>query len=695
MSPHQSKSHSYNGNIPLRLLIIAGLFFGLFGITNLPARADNFAMLQAPQDVQEVTPSLFGVDMYQINSYFGVVEMAAAGAYWVRPRGVYWSEVQPDEGQDPDWSALDGFQIELDTAQSYGMQVIVLIRSTPDWAQAIPGVACGPIAPDKLSAFGDFLYQLVDRYKDQVSYWELWNEPDVDPDLVPPDSQFGCWGDEDDDYYGGEYYAEMLKVAYPKIKEADPDAQVLVGGLLLDCDPENVCTNERSGKFLDGILLNDGADYFDGISFHAFDYYLGSLGQYSNTNWASSWDTTGPVGVVKADHLRSVLDSAGLTEKYLLNTEASVFCDDRFFSCDDVYETTKAHYVAQSYGGAFTQPLLGNLWFSSRANFRNTDLLGDGLVPKPAYHAYLFAQSLLARAEYVGIVKQFAGVKGYEFRLSDCPNPGETCRLWQIWSLDGGYHLVELPDLPYAVYDVDGDELEATLQQTITLEPVYIQLPASFRVRLPAVPQDYSALQNGDFEFGVSSSGQPVGWVASSGGQRGLSYSLVSSNPTIPEPDVTIPSGNYSMLLGDPSYPCITAGVPLGYAAVEQTIYIPDVPDGTPLSLDFSYVIYTQDGSSSAVYDRFELYLDDGSGPHLVYADGRTDSNVSCDFWYRLPESGWKEASIDLTQAGVSQSQLVDFRGKMVTISFQNWNRYDGYFNTLTYLDDVKLVVGQ
>ena len=135
--------------------------------------------------------------------------------------------------------------------------------------------------------------------------------------------------------------------------------------------------------------------------------------------------------------------------------------------------------------------------------------------------------------------------------------------------------------------------------------------------------------------------------------------------------------------------------MPLGYAAVEPTSYVPNVPDGTLLSLDFSFVIYTQDGSSSAVYDRFELYLDDGTGSHLVYADGRADSTVSCDFWYRLPESGWREASIDLTQAGVTQSQLVDFRGKMVTVSFQNWNRYDGYFNTLTYLDDVKLVVGQ
>jgi hypothetical protein len=42
--------------------------------------------------------------------------------------------------------------------------------------------------------------------------------------------------------FGGEYYGNMLKIVYPAIKSADPQAQVLVGGLLLDCDPVNYCT---------------------------------------------------------------------------------------------------------------------------------------------------------------------------------------------------------------------------------------------------------------------------------------------------------------------------------------------------------------------------------------------------------------------------------------------------------------------
>ena len=697
MSSNTSNNLVNRTYIVLRLMVVVGLILGVIGWKSFPARADNREIKQPPLYVEEVPPSLFGVDLYQINDYFGVDEMAAAGAYWVRPRGVFWSEVQPVEGQGPDWTALAGLEIELDNAQAQGMQVILPVSSTPDWALK-PDVSeeptsCGPIAEEYLDDFGQFMFDLVSRYKDQVKYWELGNEPDIDPDLVPVDSRYGCWGDEDDDFYGGGYYAQMLEIAYTRIKQADPQAQVLVGGLLLDCDPVNVCPQEKSAKFLQGILNNGGGAFFDGISYHAYDHYLGAPGQYFNSNWNSSWDTTGPVGGVKASYLKSVLSDAGVSGKYLFNTEASVVCIGDGSVCDDVFQTTKANYLAQSFGNAFKAGLRGNLWFSSRQGWRNTDLLTGSDPQYPAYYAYQFAQSILYQAEYVGVVKQSAGVMGYEFRLNDCPNPGETCRLWQVWSLDGGNHLIELPDLPYAVYDVDGDALAATLQQTITLEPVYIQLPPEFRVRLPAVPQDYRVLQNGDFEAGGDPLGQPAGWVASSGGQQGLSFNLVSSNPTFPETDAAIPSGNYSMLLGNPSYACATAGVPLGYAAVEQTFYVPDVPDGTLLNLDFSYVIYTQDGSSSAVYDRFEVYLDDGSGPLLVHADGRNEGTpggdpVSCDSWYRLPGSGWQDWSIDLTQP-------VDYRGKVVTISFQNWNRPDGFFNTFTYVDDVKLVVGQ
>jgi hypothetical protein len=629
-------------------------------------------------------PSLYGADMPHITATYGLTEMLAAGVYWLRPLGVSWSAVQPQKNQPPDWSILASLEQEIQNASSQGAQVILRVQSTPDWAQAVPGVYCGPILQAELPAFGDFMFALVDRYKSQVKVWELWNEPDVDPGLVPPNSQFGCWGDASDPYYGGEYFAEMLQAVYPRIKAADPQAQVLVGGLLLDCDPNRVCPQDASTRFLEGILLNQGGDYFDGVSFHAYDYYLGAQGQYFNSKWQSSWNTTGPVGNAKAEYIKSVIEQAGFPNKLIMNTEAAIVCDS---GCDSVFESTKANYLAQSYAGAFSSNLRANLWYSTRANFRNTDLFGPGLVPLPAYYAYKFSQAQLYNAEYIGKLRGIPGVTGYEFRRSDCPTPGEFCRVWVIWSLDGSSHTIELPDTPYAVYDVDGDALSNTINQEISLETRYIHLPPAFSIRLPELMTDFRRFDNGDFESGVDFTGNPAGWSAYSGGGQGLAYRLVSANPTYPTVDADIPQGNYSMLLGSPDYPCRSDGVPLGYAAVEQTFTVPLVPDGQSLHLNFDYVIYTWDGGSSDAYDRFEVFIDDSVTNRLVFFDGRAESSVACANWYRLPSAGWQTANVDLLSP-------VDYRGKTVRLVFQNWNRTDHWYNTFTYLDNVELTIG-
>jgi len=108
-----------------------------------------------------------------------------------------------------------------------------------------------------------------------------------------------------DEYYGGGYYAEMLKAVYPAIKEADPQAQVLIGGLLLDCDPTHPPEGKdcKPSKFLEGILKNDGGDYFDIISFHGYPPYSGADiggGLYNDVHHPY-WESRGGVVLGKVD----------------------------------------------------------------------------------------------------------------------------------------------------------------------------------------------------------------------------------------------------------------------------------------------------------------------------------------------------------------------------------------------------------
>ncbi len=88
-------------------------------------------------------------------------------------------------------------------------------------------------------------------------------------------SVFGCWGNPNDPYYGGGYYAELLKRAYPAAKAANPQAIVMNGGLLLDCDPRYPPPGKDClpAQFLEGMLRNQGAAYFDILAFHGYPYY--------------------------------------------------------------------------------------------------------------------------------------------------------------------------------------------------------------------------------------------------------------------------------------------------------------------------------------------------------------------------------------------------------------------------------------
>ena len=410
----------------------------------------------------------------------GLNQVAQAGTSWVRSySAVSWVAVEPVEGKR-NWNALTKLEEELRNITGKGMQTILSVRFTPSWAQKVAGYSCGPIKPEKLGAFASFVHDLVVRYSVppyNVKYWEIWNEPDIDPSLVSPDSPFGCWGDQNDAYYGGGYYAEMLKAAYPQVKAADPQAQVLVGGLVLDCDPRPgagcaaVGNSDLPPKFLEGILRNDGGLYFDGVSFHAYDYYQGQSGQYGNSNWHSAWNTNGPVSGVKVAYLRNLLAQYGHPDKFLVNTEIALLCgrsgEEPPCQADD-FANTKSYYIAQSYTTALAEGLRANIWFSL-FGWRASGLLNPGnQAPLPAFEAYRFSAQELGSARFLRQLQEYPGVSGYEFER-------EGQRIWVLWSLDGTDHDVSLDASPRAVFDVFGISLPTSERLHVTLKPIYVE----------------------------------------------------------------------------------------------------------------------------------------------------------------------------------------------------------------------------
>jgi hypothetical protein len=423
---------------------------------------------------------IMGIEMHTIDQRGGLDLVNHSSADWVRRNALLWSQVEPQMGMR-DWDAVTDLEDELVNAAEEGLEVILIVRSTPNWAQKVPGYSCGPVSLDKLTAFAVFMRDTVARYSVppyNVKYFEIWNEPDIAPHYVDPNNIFGCWGDEYSPFYGGDYYAEMLKIVYPQVKNANPDAQVLVGGLLLDCDPLNppLITSGSSEKkdcspsrFLEGILQNGGGNFFDGVSFHAYDFYSGPY-SYSNSNWQSIWDVDGPVVSAKADYLRNLLTAFGFGNKFLMNTESGLLCgrDGKEPAClADEFQFTKAYYAAQANATAMALGLRANVWYSL-TGWRGTALVDNSLQPYPAYNSLSFSATKLHGSMYNGEIDQYPGVKGYEFER-------DGTRIWFLWSLDGEEHSVQFSTAPSAVFDVFGMPVNTTQEFMVTRAPVYIE----------------------------------------------------------------------------------------------------------------------------------------------------------------------------------------------------------------------------
>ncbi len=428
---------------------------------------------QQNQSLHGIPAPLMGVE---INSYTEATPslLGQAGVKLVRLNALLWSDVEPVEGQR-NWDAIGNFENELRELGRQGYVTILIVRSTPAWAQAQPGYSCGPVKSEKLPAFASFLRDAVARYSQppyNVQFWELGNEPDVDPSLVPGDSPFGCWGNQQDEYYGGGAYAEMLKAAYPAIKMADADAQVMIGGLLLDCDPTHPPEGKDClpGKFLEGILKNGGGQFFDIVSFHGYMPYIGK----TSLNEASpSWSQRGGVVLGKASFIREVLSAFGL-QKPLFLTEASLLCPEWSTKyCDppgSEFFESQADYAVILFVHNWAAGISGTVWFTFEGpGWRYGSMLSDEKSPKPAFSAFSFLSKELAGASYVAPVDQFPSIRGYEFA-----KPGK--RVWVLWATGDHPETIQLPPEANAAIDKYGNSIEIPNGELTVGSPVYVEL---------------------------------------------------------------------------------------------------------------------------------------------------------------------------------------------------------------------------
>jgi len=134
-----------------------------------------------------------------------------AGLTWVKEL-FPWRSIEGAGKGIFDWSVADEV---VQTLNDRGLKIIARVDFQPAWARA-DGANNGP--PDNYRDYGDFLYAMASRYRGRIQAYEIWNEPNLARE----------WGERPPN--AAEYVA-LLRVAYHRIKEADPNAVVITAGL--------------------------------------------------------------------------------------------------------------------------------------------------------------------------------------------------------------------------------------------------------------------------------------------------------------------------------------------------------------------------------------------------------------------------------------------------------------------------------
>lgn len=420
----------------------------------------------------------FGVEVNRLDVDLNLIR--ELGGAWIRYNAVVWPNIEAVEGIY-DWSSLAPLEDFLKRAHALGLKVILIVRGTPDWAQAYPGVTCGPVRNDKLANYAVFFTALAARYSVEpygVHHWEIGNEPDVAPELVDPSSPFGCWGNAGDPYYGGEYYAAALKMVVAELKRVDPQARVLNGGLLLDCDPRSPGQpgNCRSGaefppRFLEGMLRYGVGDWVDYLSFHAYPIFSSSTnGVVALETSHANWSARGGVVAGKLDYIDEITQKYG-TQLPLFLSEIAFLCWEQSPECNppsDAFLRMQAQYgtwiVTRNYAEG-----IRTIWYTfDGPGWRNGGILDGNQQPRLVYAAIKFTNSYIQDFTVKRKIEEYPNITGYEFSKS-----GENI----LFLAPTGFETEEFtpPSTTKRIFNYIGNTIPIETMTTLD-QPVFIEL---------------------------------------------------------------------------------------------------------------------------------------------------------------------------------------------------------------------------
>jgi len=253
------------------LLCYLGLAVGL-ELRSLRAASAGLAQPRPPDNALATQIPFVGINVAleqasATDRRAALTRLKQNGFGWVRQR-LDWGQLEPQAGVF-DWSISDALLQDISAA---GLIPVVLLDGSPPWARTSLDVGAydNPLAPPAdPQTFAHFAAAFAHRYRDQVRFYQIWDEPNVAPH----------WGNH---HIEPINYAWLLKTAATAIRNVDGDAVILTAALAPTADRGHTAIDEV--YFLQRLYAAGAAPYFDAVAVQPFGFGHSALDPRAQIN---------------------------------------------------------------------------------------------------------------------------------------------------------------------------------------------------------------------------------------------------------------------------------------------------------------------------------------------------------------------------------------------------------------------------
>lgn len=370
---------------------------------------------------------------------------AAAGVRSLRTP-FEWAEIEPQEGKFI-WEKYDRIVRWANTHYVELIPTFIWEKPQPAWAgrgNIKKGLEEEHYPPEDMVKWSEFVYQVVNRYKESIHWWIPANEPNLSKYWHPKSN--------------AKAYTELLKATWTATRKADPQAKILgcsVSGMDL--------------VFLEECFKEGALEYSDAIGVHPYicphspDELIPINILNPNSQPGTFYD-----GLVSA---KTLIHKYGGKQKLWLDEAGQPYRDDFLATNWGVEEPKAAEYLTKIFlesmaSGAVDRVMWFSFWGGEYGSF---GLLKPDSTPTLLMAAYIAASDRLSYAEFIKQGNRGVGVRSLIFKIGNR-------QIEVIWNPNKKTNIeLQQGEKAFDIYGFSIQQTKTGRKLKLSTQPIYLE----------------------------------------------------------------------------------------------------------------------------------------------------------------------------------------------------------------------------